>query len=269
MTTDFPKAFYTSLGDDQYQPTEATAGPWSAKLQHGSPPCALLVHVMRSHSANLDLLLSRVTVEILGPISMVPCRIKVETVRAGKQIELLRGSYYCGDKLILIANAWNLLPEEGITAEDMVTYPFALTALPPPDAGGPLSFESKYDFKYGQAIYWHFTQGACHEKGPATTWFRKRIDLIEGEPDDELDLLFCAVDSANGISAELDPAQWSFVPVDMTVNLFRHPVGEWLGMSTRMVIHDNGIGQTQTTLFDQQGSMGAGLQTLFIRPIPR
>ena len=54
----------------------------------------------------------------------------------------------------------------------------------------------------------------------------------------------------------------------MTVNLFRQPVGEWLGMSTRMVIHDNGVGQTQTTLFDQQGSMGAGLQTLFVRPIP-
>jgi hypothetical protein len=35
-----------------------------------------------------------------------------------------------------------------------------------------------------------------------------------------------------------------------------------------MIINDNGIGQTQTTLFDQRGSMGAGLQTLFIRPIP-
>ncbi len=36
MTTDFPAAFYIPLGDDHYQPTEATAGPWSAELQHGS-----------------------------------------------------------------------------------------------------------------------------------------------------------------------------------------------------------------------------------------
>ncbi|MDH3454922.1 MAG: thioesterase family protein, partial [Desulfuromonadales bacterium] len=102
MTTAFPAAFYTPLGDDHYQPTAATAGPWSAELQHGSPPCALLVHVMRRHSANHDLLLSRATVEILGPISLAPCRIKVERVRPGKQIELLRGSYYCGDKLVLV-----------------------------------------------------------------------------------------------------------------------------------------------------------------------
>ena len=91
-------------------------------------------------------------------------------------------------------------------------------------------------------------------------------DEVAGEADDALDLLFAAVDSANGISAELDPAAWAFVPVDMTVNLFRQPAGTWLGMKTRMIIHDNGIGQTQTTLFDQQGSLGAGLQTLFIRP---
>jgi hypothetical protein len=92
------------------------------------------------------------------------------------------------------------------------------------------------------------------------------VFLNAGEADDALDLLFAAVDSANGISAELDPAAWAFVPVDMTVNLFRQPAGTWLGMKTRMIIHDNGIGQTQTTLFDQQGSLGAGLQTLFIRP---
>jgi hypothetical protein len=266
--TDFPTAFFTPVGDDHYQATAATSGPWSPEMQHGSPPCALLVHVMRQHSANSALLLSRVTIEFLGPVPLAPCRIKVETVRAGKRIELLRGSYYCGDKLLLIANAWNLLPEEGVTADSKVADDFVVPPLPPASAGGPLQFGSLPDFKYDQALKWHFARGKCNEKGPATVWFRQRIDLIEGEPADELDLLFSAVDSANGISAELDPAKWSFVPVDMTVNLFRQPVGEWLGMSSRMVVNDNGIGQTKTTLFDQLGSMGAGLQTLFIRPRP-
>ena len=38
-----PRAFYLPLGDDRFESTLATAGPWSADAQHGGPPSALLV----------------------------------------------------------------------------------------------------------------------------------------------------------------------------------------------------------------------------------
>ena len=74
------------------------------------------------------------------------------------------------------------------------------------------------------------------------------------------------IDSANGISAELDSFQWTFVPVDMTVGLYRQPDGPWVGMAARTLMDNEGIGQTTTTIFDSKGSLGKSMHTLFIRP---
>jgi hypothetical protein len=39
MTT---SAFYVPLDENRFRATGATVGPWSADLQHGGPPAALL-----------------------------------------------------------------------------------------------------------------------------------------------------------------------------------------------------------------------------------
>jgi hypothetical protein len=74
------------------------------------------------------------------------------------------------------------------------------------------------------------------------------------------------IDSANGISAELSILNWTFVPIDMTVGLYRQPIGPWVGMAARTSIGSEGIGQTTATTFDSQGSNGNSIHTLFVRP---
>jgi acyl-CoA thioesterase len=77
------------------------------------------------------------------------------------------------------------------------------------------------------------------------------------------------VDSANGISGELSPAQFTFVPVELTVSVLRHPRTEWVGMSARTTIDGDGIGHTRAELFDEAGYLGTALQTLFVSPATR
>ena len=119
---------------------------------------------------------------------------------------------------------------------------------------------------YAEALEWRFAKGGYDRIGPATVWIRPRIPLIEGHDIDGLEALILMIDSANGISAELDFQKWIFVPVDMTVGLYRHPVGPWVGMSAQTQLGDEGIGLTSSIAFDSKGSLGRSMHTLFIRP---
>ena len=89
---------------------------------------------------------------------------------------------------------------------------------------------------------------------------------MAGNPLTGLERTLIAVDAANGISAELPFTEWTFVPVDLTVVMTRHPGSEWVGMSSKTTLDPDGIGITETVLFDDQGAFGRALQTLFVAP---
>jgi len=52
----------------------------------------------------------------------------------------------------------------------------------------------------------------------------------------------------------------------MLVNVERHPEDEWLGMASRTTMGGDGVGITETILFDARGAFGRGLQTLYVAP---
>jgi len=259
---DLPAAFYRQLSPGEFAPTVATIGPWSPDFQHGGPPAALLSHALRTHPSAGNLTITRITIEILSAVPLTPCEIRVEVVRSGKRVELLRGEYSSAGKIYLIAHAWRFLPEAGVTAA--IADSFETPPLPGPQP--QKSFPGVSYFPYAEAMEWRFTRGGYDSLGPATVWTRPRIPLIENQETDGLDALILMIDSANGVSAELDILKWSFVPVDMTVGIYRQPVGPWVGMEARTVSGADGIGQTATTIFDSKGKLGQSIHTLFIRP---
>ncbi len=259
---DLPATFYQDLGHNRYQPTRATVGPWSPELQHGGPPIGLLAHALRRHPCEGPMQIARLTVEILGPMPLTPCEIEVEVVRPGRRIELLRGTMRSAGRVLLMAHAWRLEPVAGIAPE----VPADWAAPPLPESATPLTFAGLPPFPYGEAMEWRFVEGAMNRLGPATVWARPRLPLVDSAPIDGLEALLVMLDSANGVSAELDIRRWTFVPVDLQLNVTRHPDGEWFGMAARTVIADDGIGLTHTHLFDRRGALGRSQHTLFVRP---
>ena len=259
---DLPAAFFKQRSEHSYEPTVATIGPWSPDLQHGGPPSALLTHALRTYPSAGNFIITRITIELLSAVPVKPCEIRVEVVRSGKRVELLKGEYRSEGKTYLVAHAWRFLPEAGITVA--LTDSFETPLLPEPQV--QKLFPGVSYFPYGEALEWRFTKGGYDSLGPAAVWTRPRIPLIEHQETDGLDAMILMIDSANGISAELDIMKWSFVPVDMTVGFFRQPEGPWVGMDARTVIGDEGTGQTTTTIFDRKGKAGQSIHTLFIRP---
>lgn len=255
-------SFFRQTGNSQFEPTEAVIGPWSSDLQHGGPPSALLTNALRTFPSPDDLKIARVTIEFFSAIPVKPCEIKIEKVRSGKKIELLKGQYISEGKTVLLAHAWRIKEQIGIS--DSISDGFKIPRLPGPQV--QKFFIGVDYFPYGEALEWRFTEGAYDEVGPATVWVKPRIPLIEGHEINELESLILMIDSANGISAELDILNWTFVPVDMTVGFYRQPIGPWVGMKARTVTGNQGIGQTTTTIFDSKGSVGRSIHTLFVEP---
>jgi hypothetical protein len=75
-----------------------------------------------------------------------------------------------------------------------------------------------------------------------------------------------AADSGNGVSASLPLDRWLFINPDLTVNLHRYPVGEWVCLDARTISNSNGVGLATTRIADLGGHIGRGAQSLLIAP---
>lgn len=256
-------AFYLPLGHGRFEPTESTIGPWAPGTQHGGPPGALLMHALSNFPSPQGLQIARITIEILGPVPVGTCEVTVETARSGKRIELLRAQYATAGKVCMVAHAWRTERLAGVSPA-IPDATFEMPSFPESETKG--FFHGIDYFPYGHALEWRFVEGGFNHLGPATVWARSRIPLIEGREISGLESLILMIDSANGVSAELDIRKWSFVPVDLSVGIYRVPQGPWVGMSARSVVEANGIGQTMSTAFDRNGALGHSMQTLFVRP---
>ena len=140
---------------------------------------------------------------------------------------------------------------------------------PPPgrESGEPLEF-----FPTGESVGWHtameiiFSRGRFLEPGPATVWMRPRVPLVEGEAVSALQRTMLAADGGNGVSAPLDWSRFIFINTDLTVHLLRPPEGEWVCLDS--VTHVDGLGFTDTALWDERGRIGRAAQTLLVRARP-
>jgi hypothetical protein len=93
-----------------------------------------------------------------------------------------------------------------------------------------------------------------------------RIPLIASEEPSPLVRLLTGVDSANGLSWEVDFTKHMFAPVNLTVVITRMPEGDWIGLHAITALAGDGAGTTRARIFDRRGTVGQALQTLFVSP---
>ncbi len=83
----------------------------------------------------------------------------------------------------------------------------------------------------------------------------------------DLPRLMGAVDTMNGVAVRVDPQTVGFPNTDLTIHLFRHPHGDWLGLDVEVTLGPDGVGMTSAVLHDETGPFGRALQILTVRPI--
>jgi hypothetical protein len=252
------EAFFVRDGE-RFVPTELTRGPWDPDAQHGGPTAALLGTAIEECERRPDVMVVRVTFEILRPIPIVPLTVSTRMLRSGKSVQVVGATLSAGGDEIVRAQAVRIRTAD-IDVQEPETKPPAR-----PEQGQPSRFfPTGVQVGYHTAMEGSFVRGNFTELGPATAWMRMRYPLIAGEPVTPLARVLIAADSGNGVSSALDYRRWIFINPDLTVYLHRYPAGEWVCLDAETTVTRHGVGLATSTLYDLQGPIGRGLQSLFI-----
>jgi Thioesterase-like superfamily len=271
-------SFYVRDGGT-FVSTELTRGPWDPDSQHAGPPAALIGREIEAlESDGGPRRVGRVTYEILRPVPIAPLSVSARVVRPGRSVEMVAASLTDSSGAELMqATAWRL-------GERDLELPAQITGVGGPGDSGSLSstlrpgfappgaeraeprpfFDTGRDVGYHTAMEYRFVSGAFREPGPATVWMRPRCALVAGEELSPLERVVIAADSGNGVSATLDLRRYLFINVDLSVHLHRMPESDWVCLDAITIAEREGVGISDTALYDERGPIGRAAQTLLI-----
>ncbi|WP_216693307.1 thioesterase family protein [Dietzia psychralcaliphila] len=259
-----PGAFYQQVAEGRFEASPLSAGPWSPDSQHAGPPSALLVRAMERLDGAPGVRLSRVSVDVLGPIPVAALDIEVRTVRPGRSVELLEATASVDGRPALVARGWRMRS----TPDDFPVHgEHSGPAVPdtPRERGPMMSFA--HGDGYLSVVDFSFDSGGGDSLGPAAAWGRSRLDLVEGEAMTGWQHTVLVADSASGISLATDPLTHPAINCDLVVSLHREPDVGWVHLDSETV---GGPGHgviTDTLLSDDRGRIGRSVQNLYGRSV--
>jgi hypothetical protein len=254
-------SFFEPTGAGRFWSSPATAGPWGRDAQHGGPPSALAARELERHEPDGNMRLARVAIDILRPVPVGQLTARTRTLRPGKRVALLETVLESGGQEVLCARGWRIAR---LADGPVVPKPAEPPSLPA--TGSPATFPGGFVDGYLSHIEWRLESGNFAEVGPARAWGRPMLPLLPDEAIAPMSLTLLLADTGSGMSRTLDPREYLFINVDLTVILQRDPVGEWLQLDAETSMGGTGTGLAETQLSDTRGIVGAAMQTLLVSP---
>jgi hypothetical protein len=254
------EAVFVHGGDGEFRATELARGPWDPAAQHGGAPAGLLMRAFETLPAPEELALARVTYEFLRPVPLGELEVCASVLRPGRRVQLLEASIFSADGTEVVrARALRVRHAEA----DKTSTP--LPPPPAPDEADPSDFSPVRRPMFGtDAMEIRFLASEFDAPGPSTGWFRFRVPLVAGEPTSPLQTLAAAADFGNGISRIVPWEDHLFINPDLTLYVERQPIGEWICLQAETRIIPDGVGISESLLFDERGQVGRAMQALLV-----
>jgi hypothetical protein len=259
-------AFYLPLGDNRFASTVHTGGPWDPSLQHAGPPSALLTRAIEQQPASWPATVTRVSVDILGPVPVAELDVTVNVLRSGRSVELVQAELASDGRVAARATGWRVRRAD-LELPDLPTdNDNSPEEQVPPMPGGETSLPDGWAAGYLDAMEWRQARGNWGPPGAAAVWGRMRYPLVPDEEPTGLQRVMTIADSGNGVSHVLPFETWFFINSDLTVHLAAEPTGEWICLDASTRVNAAGFGLAASRLFDQDRLVARGAQTLYIGP---
>jgi hypothetical protein len=250
------------LEGDRVLTSPRAGGPWDPRAQHGSPPAALVAFIADTLPAPAPMAVARLTIDLMRPVPVGPLSFASEIIREGRKIQLVA--------VRLMADGVEVVRGQVLRIRTLDNDVPVAAATPPLDVAGPDDCRddegdaSRNVFLSTMSMRPAF--GRFIEPGGAAIWFRANLPLIEGRPLTPLLRAVIAADFCNGVSPVLDFGAWTFINADLTINLARQPVGDWILVNAESCAGPGGAGLAMARLGDAQGYFGRVIQTLVVEP---
>ncbi|MGN6606169.1 MAG: thioesterase family protein [Jatrophihabitans sp.] len=256
-------AYFARLSANRFRATAHVGGAWSIDEQHIAPALGLLAHEVerdRDERRGADLVLGRLSYDILGTVPVDVVSTTVEVLRPGRTIELVEAVLSHAGRAVVRLRAWLQQPSD--TAAQRGSD---LPRIPPADELEPWDPTTVWPGGFIASAEVRRRQVA---PGRAVFWVRTAEPLLADEPVSPVARLAGLIDIANGMTVRADPRSVAFPNLDLTAHLFGVPSGEWLGFDTTVSFGASGLGVTSSVLHDRRGPIGTSAQILTVRPSP-
>lgn len=254
---------------DGYQPSVHTRSPWSLELLHGGPVAALLAHHAEQQIGDEPLRIARLTTDLFRPVPFAPLSVDTELVRRGRRILAVRASLLADGVEVsraqaLLLRASPVDASAGDLLPDTVPFPESAqdTSLDPRGRGGAPSYSRTVRFRYV------VPRG---EGAPTVTWIRVPLPLLPGvelSPAARAAAVSDYVSPFSNMMMQGPARRVPFINADITLYLFRPPVGEWLCLATTGRGSSEGIAVGQAVLHDRRGPVGQCLAASLAQSAP-
>jgi len=259
-----PSSYFVPSGPGRFRATAATGGGWNPDEQHVSPLNGLLVAEIERFVAGRGepdgLAIARISFDILGPVAIDEVTVDVDVTRPGRAIELVEARAAWNGRPVLRASAWRVARTDATAVAggdpDPMPGPDGLDAAPLSDVW-PGGYIASLECRVPEPT----------RPGRGRMWVRTPLDLVAGRETSPLAGYVGLVDTANGVAPLQSPRAWAYPNVDLTIHLFRAPVGRWVGLDTTVSWGPDGQGLTAAVLHDERGPVGRSAQILLVRPL--
>lgn len=240
-------------------------------IQHGGPIAALLTRAMDRSTERPESRLTRVTIDILGPVPISEVRVRAQVVRPGKKIELISsvleapapdGSW----REYALGSAWRQATQP---TRDVVNHANARRTMPTassdfgegifPDDWMTVGFVSALDVRGGRV--------GKVEGEHSMAWIKLQQELVAGEVISPLEHLMAIADTTNGVGMRLNPAEFRFLNTEMTVHLYEAPELDWLGIEAETSVGSDGVGMSASVLHMPSGPIGQVAQSVLVERV--
>jgi hypothetical protein len=236
------------------------AGPWDPRMQHGSAPAGLAVWAAEAIPTPVPMRIARVTIDLMRPVPLQPLMLEREVLREGRKIQLCVVRLLADGVVVAAAIVLKVKAQTLALPGDIADLP---VDLPGPDQSREeTALFSSSAFAGGMSV--RSARGRFGFKGPGAIWYRIDRPLVHGFSVSQAMRAVIAADFCNGTSAALDFREWTFINADLTVNMAREPIGEWVLLDADCWIGPDGSGLAMARLADVNGYFGRAAQSLVV-----
>lgn len=248
---------YFAANGEGFDPSGLARNPWFADAIAGGPISALVGHVVEQAGFEEGFEICRLTIDILGIVPRTLLTPAIVPVRRGRQAQLHRIELLADGKLV--AQAHVLLARHLDTPALSSPQPHPAPEDVPED-----------NFLIGAsmagAIKTRPIMGRVREPGRGVSWMRMDGEVVSGMQTSPFVKACLFADFGNGVGSATHAHEWSYANLDISIQFFRMPRGDWFLLDAHTEGAGNGHAVAQTVFADADGVYAKGTQTVFVGP---
>ncbi|MBB5706708.1 acyl-CoA thioesterase domain-containing protein [Sphingopyxis panaciterrulae] len=252
-----PIPHYFVRDGEAFVPSGLARNPWFANAVAGGPIAALIGQLIEEARFDAGLEICRLTIDILGVVPHAPLTARFVPVREGRQAQFHRIELLAGDRPVTQAHL--------VLARGLDTPP-----CPAPQPHPAPEEVEERNFLAGAtmagAIRTRPIMGEARAPGRGVVWMRMDGEVVLGTPASPFAKACLFADFGNGVGSATHAEAWSYANLDISIQFFRRPRGEWFLLDAFTEGAGNGHAVAQNLFADIDGVYAKGTQTIFVAP---